>query len=91
MCYALKNKEKCDKRKAKVERLNARAAAALMLEGPAQGEKRKMEYKALEVWTSNKNKLTHGASSALLLPTAASPSAPDKYCTDMFGSLTLMD
>ena len=39
MCYASKNKEKYDKRKAKVERLNTRAAVPLMLEGPAQGEK----------------------------------------------------
>ena len=60
-----------------------------MLEGPAQGEKRKVEYKALEVWTCKKNQITPGASSALLLPTAASPSAPDKDCTDMFGSLTM--
>ena len=59
----------------------------LFFEGPAQGEKRKVEYKALGVWTFNKNKIAPGASSALLLPTAASPSAPG---TDMFGSLTMM-
>ena len=53
MRYALKNKDKYDKRKAKVERLNARAAVALMLEGPAQGEKRNMDYKALDVWPCN--------------------------------------
>ena len=44
--YALNNKEKYDKRKAKVERLNTRAAVVLMLEGPAQGEKRKVDYNA---------------------------------------------
>ena len=49
-----KKKDKYDKRKANVERLNTRAAVALMLEGPAQSEKRKVEYKALDVWTSNK-------------------------------------
>ena len=89
MRYASKNKEKWDNRKAKVERLNTRAAVVLMLKGPVQGEKRKVEYKALEDWTLN-NKHTPGASSALLLPTAASPSAPEKDCTDMFGSLTRM-
>ena len=82
--------KKSDKRKPNVERLNARAAVALMLEGPAQGEKRKVEYKASRSETTI-NKITPGASSALLLPTGASPSAPDKDCTDMFGSLTMMD
>ena len=46
----LKNKGKYDKRKAKVKRLNVRAAVATSLESPAQGEKRKVDYKALEVW-----------------------------------------
>ena len=49
----LKNKDKYDKRKAKVERLNVRAAVVTMLEGPAQGEKRNVNYKALEVWPCN--------------------------------------
>ena len=53
VCYASKNKEKYDKRKGKVERLNTRAAVVLMLEGPAQGEQRKVDYKALEVWPCN--------------------------------------
>ena len=47
---ALKNNDKCDKRKAKVERLNVRAAVVTILEGPAPGEKRKVDYKALEIW-----------------------------------------
>ena len=46
----LKDKDKYDKRKANVERLNVRAAVVTILEGPAQGEKRKVNYKALEVW-----------------------------------------
>ena len=54
MCYAPKNKDKYDKRKAKVERLNTRAAVVLTHEGPAQGEQLKAEYKALDVWTFNK-------------------------------------
>ena len=47
MCYASKNNENYDKRKAKVERLSTRAAVVLILEGQAQGENRKVEYKAL--------------------------------------------
>ena len=56
---ALKNKGKYDKRKAKVERLNVRAAIVTILEGPAQGEKRKVDYKALEVWPCNSPTGTH--------------------------------
>ena len=48
--YAQNNKGKSDKRKAKVERLNVRAVVVTILEGPAPGEKRKVDYKALEVW-----------------------------------------
>ncbi len=47
MCDDLKNKDKYDKRKAKVERLNVRAAVVTILEGPAEGEKRNVDYKAL--------------------------------------------
>ena len=54
MCYALQSKEKYDKRKANVGRSNARAAVVLMLEGPAQGEKRKVDYKVIEVGALNK-------------------------------------
>ena len=32
MCYAAKQKDKCDKRKAKVERLNTTQAVATMLD-----------------------------------------------------------
>ena len=46
----LKNNDKYDKRKAKVQRLNVRAVVVTILEGPAPGEKRKVDYKALEVW-----------------------------------------
>ena len=35
--YSQKNKDKYDKRKAKVERLNLHVAVVTMLEGPAQG------------------------------------------------------
>ena len=50
MCDDLKNQDKYDKRKAKVERLNVRAAVVTILVGPAQGENHKVDYKALEVW-----------------------------------------
>ena len=47
MQYASKSKDKYDKRKAKVEHLNVRAAVATMLEGAAQGQNRKVDYEAL--------------------------------------------
>ena len=50
MCYATKQKDKYDKRKAKVERLNNNQSVITMLAGLAQGEKRKVEYKWLELW-----------------------------------------
>ena len=53
MCDALQNKDKYDKRKAKVERLNVRAVVVTFLEGPAPSEKRKAEYKALKFWPCN--------------------------------------
>ena len=56
MRYAAKQKDKYDKRKAKVERLNTHQAVITMLEGLAQGEKRKVEYKWLELWSSSKKK-----------------------------------
>ena len=43
MCYATKQKDKYDRRKAKVERFSARQAVITMLEGLAQGEKRKVD------------------------------------------------
>ena len=49
----LKNNDKYDERKAKVERLSVRAVVVASLEGPAPGEKRKADYKALEVWRCN--------------------------------------
>ena len=69
----LKNKDKYDKRKAKVEHLSVRAAVVTILEGPAQGEKRKVEYKALEVCPCNsptKQQLAGGASLASILSAA---------------------
>ena len=49
ICHASKLKDKYDKRKAKVERLNSTVAVIAMLEGPAQGEKRKVDYNSIEV------------------------------------------
>ena len=45
-----KQKDKYDRRKAKVERLNSTQAVITTPEGPAQGEKRKLAYKWLELW-----------------------------------------
>ena len=59
MCYATKQKDKYDKRMAKVERLNTNQAVVTMLEGLAHGEQRKVEYKWLELWPSS-NKLFAG-------------------------------
>ena len=53
MCYATKQKDKYDRRKAKVEHLNATQAVITMLEGLVEGEKRKVEYKWLELWSSS--------------------------------------
>jgi hypothetical protein len=63
MCYATKQKDKYDKRMAKVERLNTNQAVVTILEGPAQGEKRKVEYRWLELWPSSKKLFACGVSS----------------------------
>ena len=72
MCYATKQKDKYDKRMAKVERLNTHQAVITMLEGLAQGEKRKVEYKWLELWPSSKKLFAGGDSSC---ESAGNPSA----------------
>ena len=54
MCYAAKQKDKYDRRKAKVERLNAHQAVITMLQGLAQGEKRKVDYKWLQHCSTSK-------------------------------------
>ena len=87
MCYATKQKGKYDKRVAKVERMNTNQAVITMLEGSAQGEKRKVEYKWLELWSSSKELFAGGVSSGmstgnpsaagLARPMEESPSAPD--------------
>ena len=65
--------DKYDKRMAKVERLNTNQAVVTILEGLAQGEKRKVEYKWLEIWPSSKKKLFAGGVSSC--EPAESPSA----------------
>ena len=62
MCYAAKQKDKYDRRKAKVERLNAHQAVITMLEGLAQGEKRKVDYKWLEHCSTSKKSYSSAAS-----------------------------
>ena len=54
MCYAAKQKDKYDRRKANVDRLNTHQAVITMLEGLAQGEKRKVDYKWLEHCSTSK-------------------------------------
>jgi len=49
VCHASKLKDKYNKRKAKVERLNSTVAVIAMLEGLAQGEKRKVDCNSIEV------------------------------------------
>ena len=101
MCYAAKQMDKYDKRKAKVEWLNTHQAAITMLEGLAQGEKRKVEYKWLELWPYS-NKLSPGVSPpaslrkhpsapGLARPMEESPSAPYSMCKDVIGDLSMMD
>ena len=63
MCYAAKQKDKYDRRKAKVERLNAHQAVITMLEGLAQGEKRKVDYKWLEHCATSKKLFVSDVSS----------------------------
>ena len=63
MCYAVKQKDKYDKRKAKVERLNTHQAVITMLEGLAQGENRKVDYKWLEHCSASKKLFVGGVSS----------------------------
>jgi hypothetical protein len=72
MCYATKQKGKYDKRKGNVERLNSTQAVITMLEGSAQGEKRKVEYKWLELWPSSNKLFAGGVSSCV---SAENPSA----------------
>ena len=69
-----------------------------MLEGAAQGDKRKADYKSLEVWPCNSltKNIAGGvgaepAAAAPVLPPAASPSALDKVCISMFGNLAMKD
>ena len=50
-CVPRHDTDKYDKRNAKVKRLNLTAAVITMLKGLAQGEKRKVEYKWLELWS----------------------------------------
>jgi len=64
MCYARKQKDKYDNRVAKVECLNTDRAVVTILEGLAQGEKRKVEYRWLELWPSSKKKLFAGGVSS---------------------------
>ena len=95
ICHASKLKDKYDKRKAKVERLNSTVAVIAMLEGPAQGEKRKVDYNSIEVCVLQNKLFADGATSgeyaaAVVPPQNASPSAPDADCVAMFGNLDMM-
>ncbi len=100
-CCATKQKEKYDRRKANVERLNTTQAVITMLESPAQCEKRKVEYKWLELWSSS-NKCLPVVSppaslrkiplrQALRAQWRRAPSVPDSMCKDLFGDLSMMD
>jgi len=101
MCYAMKQKDKYDNRVAKVERLNTDRAVVTILEGLAQGEKRKVEYRLLELWPSSKKLLAGGVSSfkplEIPLQQAMSgqwrraPSAPHSMCNFLNGDLSIMD
>ena len=102
MCYATKQKDKYDKRMAKVERLNTNQAVVTILEGLAQGEKREVEYRWLELWPYSKTSCSQVVSplaSLLENPFAAgherpmeeSPSAPHSMCNFLNGDLRIMD
>ena len=101
MCYDTKQKDKYDKRVAKVERLNTDRAVVTILEGPAQGEKRKVKYRWLELWPYSKKLFAGGVSSCKPLdnPSAAgherpmeeSPSAPHSMCNCLKGDLIIVD
>ena len=101
MCYATKQKGKYDKRMAKVERLNTNQAVVSILEGLAQGEKRKVEYRWLELWPSSKKLFAGGVSSSnpLEIPLRQAmsgqwrraPSAPHSMCNFLNGDLSIMD
>ena len=94
MCYAAKQNDKYDRRKAKVERLNAHQAVITNLEGLAQGEKRKVDYKWLEHCSISKKLFVSDVSSCepVEKPSAEeSPLAPDSMCRILFGDLSMMD
>ena len=96
ICYAQKNKEKFNEKKATVNRLNTKVAVLTMLEGPAKGENRKADYTTLKVMPCEApvKKLFAAApapaASAPVLPAEASPTNPDKECTTMFGNLSMI-
>ena len=58
MRYAAKQKDKYDRRKAKVERLNTHQAVITIFEGLAQGEKRKVDYKLARALVGFENKVS---------------------------------
>ena len=78
MCYAAKQKDKYDRRKAKVERLNTHQAVITMSEGLAQGEKRKVDYKGLDHWSASTQLFVGGVSSceSVEKPSAAGRAQP---------------
>ena len=78
MCYATKQRDKYDKRMAKVERLNTNQAVVTIFEGLAQGEKRKVEYRWLELWPYSNKLFAGGVSSCkpLEIPAAAGHERP---------------
>eukprot|EP00974_Lingulodinium_polyedra_P086392 8370162-Lingulodinium_polyedra.AAC.1 len=49
ICYSAKTTSKYDERTSSVQRLNSRQAASTMLDGPVRGEKRKADYKMLNI------------------------------------------
>ena len=101
---AAKQKDKYDRRKAKVERLDTAQAVITMLEGLAQGEKRNAEHKCLEL-LSPPNKFVFCPQ--VVSPPASlreiplrqalrgqcwrAPSALDPMCKDLFGDLSMLD
>ena len=103
MCYATKPKGKYDWREAKVERLNRTQAVITMHEGLAQGEKRKVEYKCLELWSSPRKfcfpQVVSPPASLREIPLRQAlrgqwrraPSALGPMCKYFFGDLSMMD
>ena len=96
MRHATKHKDKYDKRKAKVERLNATVAVITQCsKALLRARSANVDYNSIEVCALQTKLVADGATSgeyaaAVVPPQNASPSALDADCVAIFGNLEMM-